>query len=102
MKQEQLIETYEKIADQKVIMYFKPYRHFMAAKKFYAQLQDGVADSGGIRVIFNPSHNEHNFHFDEAYRVIADENGDSGNELTQDFRVPPCTCLVLSKPLKSL
>ena len=64
--------------------------------------QDGVSDSGGIRVIFNPSHNEHNFHFDEAYRVIADENGDSGSELTQDFRVPPCTCLVLSKPLKSL
>lgn len=44
MKQEELIQKYEEIADQKVIMYFKPYRHFVAAKKFYSQLQDGVAD----------------------------------------------------------
>ena len=43
MEQNRLIEKYEEIADQKVIMYFKPYRHFLAAKKFYAQLQDGTA-----------------------------------------------------------
>ena len=44
MKQNELIEKYEEIADQKVIRYFKPYRHFLAAKKFYEQLQDGIAD----------------------------------------------------------
>jgi len=44
MTQKELIEKYEEIADQKVICYFKPYRHFLNAKKFYSQLQDGVAD----------------------------------------------------------
>ncbi len=44
MTQEELVAKYEEIADQKTICYFKPYRHFLAAKKFYSQLQDGVAD----------------------------------------------------------
>ena len=57
MKQEELIKKYEEIADQKMIGYFKPYRHFMAAKKFYSQLQDGVADENTFftetMVVFN-------------------------------------------------
>lgn len=44
MTQKELIEKYEEIADQKVTMYFKPYLHFLKARKFYEQLQDGVAD----------------------------------------------------------
>mgnify|MGYP007069891116 CR=1 FL=1 len=44
MTQEELITKYEEIQDQKVTKYFKPYRHFVAAKKFYEQLQDGIAD----------------------------------------------------------
>ena len=44
MTQEELVRKYEEIADQKTICYFKPYRHFTAAKKFYSQLQDGTAD----------------------------------------------------------
>ncbi len=44
MTQNELIEKYEEILEQKVTMYFKPYRHFLNARKFYAQLQDGTAD----------------------------------------------------------
>ena len=44
MNQKELIEKYEEIADQQVIMYFKPYRHFVAEKKFISQLQDGIAN----------------------------------------------------------
>ena len=63
---------------------------------------DGAAGSGGLRVIFNPSSNEHHYRFETEYRVIADKNGDPAGDLTQEFHVPAYSCLVLSKPLKSI
>ncbi len=61
---------------------------------------DGANDSAGIRVIFNPSLNDHYLHFDTAYHVIANEFGDASPDLSEEFRIPQCSCLILSKPLK--
>ncbi|MBQ9328683.1 MAG: type I pullulanase [Solobacterium sp.] len=62
---------------------------------------DSANDSSGIRVIFNPSLNEHRFHFEEEYQIIADENGLPIEGLRAEVVVPQCSCLILSKPLKT-
>ena len=81
------------------------YVHFHLADGYVVlydiDVADGAAGSGGLRVIFNPSSNEHYFHFEHEYRIIADQHGDPQEGLTQEFRIPAYSCLVLSKPLKS-
>ncbi|MBR4455143.1 MAG: type I pullulanase [Solobacterium sp.] len=62
---------------------------------------DAESASGGLRVIFNPSLNDHYFHFDTEYEIIADENGIAKPGLTAEIRSPQCSCIVLSKPLKT-
>ena len=81
------------------------YVHFSLADGYVVlydiDLVDGANSSAGIRVIFNPSLNDHYYHFENAYQIIADENGDPHSELTEEFKVPQCSCLVLSKPLSA-
>ncbi len=79
------------------------YVHFSLADGYVVlydiDIADGSVGSGGIRVIFNPSLNEHYFHFENEYTVIADENGNPSAQRSREFCVPRCSCMILSKPL---
>jgi pullulanase len=79
------------------------YVHFSLADGYVVlydiDIADGAVGSGGIRVIFNPSLNEHYFHFENEYTVIADENGNPSAQRSREFCVPRCSCMILSKPL---
>lgn len=57
--------------------------------------------SAGVRVIFNPSLNDKQFHFENEYRMAADENGDPHEEVTAEIFVPQCSVIVLSKAPKA-
>ncbi len=49
-----------------------------------------------IRVMINPSGIGRNYHFDGAWKMIFDENGNEEVNTHQDFYLPPYTLLVLS------
>lgn len=54
-------------------------------------------DSGGVRVIFNPSLEDKEYTFEDTWRIVFDENGEEKQEAQQTFKVPYCSALVLSK-----
>ncbi|MBR3312442.1 MAG: type I pullulanase [Solobacterium sp.] len=50
-----------------------------------------------LRVMLNPSYDSHYYHFDEAWQVIFDENGNKRDDYGWDFNIPGLAIWVLKK-----
>lgn len=78
----------------------KRYTRFNIADGGLVNYDIGYEDSGshskGLRIIVNPTMQDHSFHFEGNFRVVLDENGNARTESSQEISIPSCSVIVCS------
>jgi pullulanase len=62
--------------------------------------EDAATHTAALRVLINADWNERQYHFDEDWCVVLDEQGCGSEEIQHDFTIPMCSVLVLRRPME--